>query len=413
MHTGSDILDAEVFLRAADILFEAAQEFPDLKFIDFGSGFKVAYREGDVTTDIEQLGARLGEAAWVDPGARVNRTVADIGYASVVGADRLSSAEGIYGNFPVDVAEGDTYGPFTYISYLPFELILPWSGEWDNLPAAHAAAIFFDLGTLLLLFLLGRRSRPGAAGVRLGAILAFGWAAYPYSALALETNSNDALVSLLLVGALLLAARPAWRGVTMAMAVLAKFAPLGALPILARLDPSVDGSPPAGSGRRSGPPRHLLRFTAGFAVAGLLLMVPVLIGSSPAEFFDRTLGYQAGRDSPFSIWGQVSALEPLRLALIAATVLLVLVTFWRPRRPGLVQAAALAAAILIGTQLVAQHWFYLYLVWFFPLALIAITLPRGRPLRGAFAKVTPARPEPGSAQTTGPGHQPEFRSAPP
>lgn len=61
MHTGSDILDAGVFLWGAELLFEAAAEFPDLSFIDFGSGFKVAYKEQDVTTDIESLGKALTE----------------------------------------------------------------------------------------------------------------------------------------------------------------------------------------------------------------------------------------------------------------------------------------------------------------------------------------------------------------
>lgn len=56
MHTGSDILDAGVFLQGAEILFDAAKDFPDLTFIDFGSGFKVGYKDGDVTTDIEELG---------------------------------------------------------------------------------------------------------------------------------------------------------------------------------------------------------------------------------------------------------------------------------------------------------------------------------------------------------------------
>jgi diaminopimelate decarboxylase len=60
MHTGSDILDAGVFLQGAEILFDCAKDFPDLAFIDFGSGFKVAYKEGDVTTDIEELGQLLG-----------------------------------------------------------------------------------------------------------------------------------------------------------------------------------------------------------------------------------------------------------------------------------------------------------------------------------------------------------------
>lgn len=59
IHSGSDILDSEAFLRGAEIIFEAAEDFPDLKFIDFGSGFKVAYKPGDVTTDIELLGKEL------------------------------------------------------------------------------------------------------------------------------------------------------------------------------------------------------------------------------------------------------------------------------------------------------------------------------------------------------------------
>ena len=59
MHTGSDILDSDVFLRAADILFDTAKNFENLQFIDFGSGFKVAYKEGDITTDIEDLGQKL------------------------------------------------------------------------------------------------------------------------------------------------------------------------------------------------------------------------------------------------------------------------------------------------------------------------------------------------------------------
>ena len=90
MHSGSDILDAEVFLRGADVLFDAAMDFPDLEFIDFGSGFKVAYREGDVTTDINELGDKLTKAfnafcknygrnleIWFEPGKYV---VSEAGY---------------------------------------------------------------------------------------------------------------------------------------------------------------------------------------------------------------------------------------------------------------------------------------------------------------------------------------------
>lgn len=61
MHTGSDILDAKVFLQGAEVMFELLKDFHELDFLDFGSGFKVAYREGDVTTDLLELGESLGK----------------------------------------------------------------------------------------------------------------------------------------------------------------------------------------------------------------------------------------------------------------------------------------------------------------------------------------------------------------
>ena len=93
MHTGSDILDSEVFIRATEVLLEVAFEFPDLEFIDFGSGFKVAYREGDVTTDLNDLGKKLGRTfkkfcteygrtlqLWFEPGKFL---VSEAGYLFV------------------------------------------------------------------------------------------------------------------------------------------------------------------------------------------------------------------------------------------------------------------------------------------------------------------------------------------
>jgi diaminopimelate decarboxylase len=61
MHTGSDILDIEVFLYAAEILFEAAKHFKELEFLDFGSGFKVPYKKDDIETDVEELGKKLAK----------------------------------------------------------------------------------------------------------------------------------------------------------------------------------------------------------------------------------------------------------------------------------------------------------------------------------------------------------------
>ena len=94
--------------------------------------------------------------------------VIDVGYAGTVGADRITSGEQIYGEgaFPDDNPFGDTYGPANYYAYVPFELALPWSGEWDGLAASHAAAIAFDLLTVAGLFVFGARMRPGSAGTR-------------------------------------------------------------------------------------------------------------------------------------------------------------------------------------------------------------------------------------------------------
>ena len=87
---------------------------------------------------------------------------------------------------------------------MPFEQIFGWSGTWDDLPAAHAAAIFFDLLAVALLFLLGRRMR----GPTLGVALAYAWVSYPFTLFALESNSNDTLVAVLLLAALLAATLP-------------------------------------------------------------------------------------------------------------------------------------------------------------------------------------------------------------
>lgn len=62
MHTGSDIVDAQVFLRGADLLYEAANSFPELEFLDFGSGFKVAYKEGDYVAEIEEIGKSIAQS---------------------------------------------------------------------------------------------------------------------------------------------------------------------------------------------------------------------------------------------------------------------------------------------------------------------------------------------------------------
>jgi hypothetical protein len=284
----------------------------------------------------------------------------DVGYAGVTGAHRIVHGEQLYGDWPEDIHSGDTYGPVNYAAYVPFEVIWPYTGEWDDLPAAHGASITFDIATFILLIVLGIRIRPGPAGRRLGAILAFGWAAFPYTAYVLESDSNDSLIAALLVATLVLLAKPLWRGVTLALATWAKFIPLMLAPMLLTYE--------------GWKPRKLALFVGGFAVITAAAVTWPLINPGFHTFYERTIAAQAGRSSPFSIWGQAESLEPLRVAILAATGILAIALAFVPRKKSLLQVAALSAALMLGVQITLHHWFYLYIVWFFPLLLIALCL---------------------------------------
>ena len=84
----------------------------------------------------------------------VDSQVIDIGFANVVGADRIAGGDGVYdGQFTTLIDRGDSYGPLSYLSYIPFEQLFPWGGGLEELPAAHAAAIVFDLAVVGLLYL--------------------------------------------------------------------------------------------------------------------------------------------------------------------------------------------------------------------------------------------------------------------
>jgi len=294
--------------------------------------------------------------------------VIDVGYSGVIGADRIADREPIYGNFPSDDQSGDTYGPVAYYAYVPFEQLFPWSGTWDDLPAAHAASIFFDLATIAGLFLLGRRIRRGRRGTELGILLSFAWAACPYTAYVLESNTNDALVSLGLVAALLCLTAPIPRGISLALSSMTKFAPLALGPLFATYGATEGGGP--GFLRRYA--KVVIPFTIAFAVTILVVCFQAFQDPGLSTFWRRTIGEQGGRDSPFSIWGQAPSLGWLQAVVKAAVVGVAALVAFRPRRRDHVTAAALGAAVLIGMELTVDHWFYLYIPWFLPFLLIAL-----------------------------------------
>jgi hypothetical protein len=226
-------------------------------------------------------------------------------------------------------------------------------------PAAQVASVAFTLLTALALFALGGRLRQGEEGRTLGGALAFAWLAYPFTLYTAASSFNDSLVALLVVCALLTISSPPGRGALAALAGLTKFGPLALVPLLA-----------AGTGDRR--PRTLALFAGAFTITAMVVTLPFVPDGGLSEIYDRSLGYQADRGSPFSLWGQAPGLEPLQTLVQALAVGFGILLFFVPRRRTLAQLAALAAAVLIAVQLGATHWLYPYAVWFAPLVLAAL-----------------------------------------
>ncbi len=287
--------------------------------------------------------------------------VIDVGYAGVFGADLLTDGKDVYGDN--DWAEsgirGEVYGPVNYLAYAPFEAAFPYDGGWDELAAAKAAAIVFDLFTAAGLMLLGFRLRTGREGRLLGLALCFAWLAYPYTLYTLDSSFNDALVSATLVATLLAFTSAPGRGALSAIGGLSKYGTLALAPLFA-----------AGDGERRG--RDTLFFAGAFVVAAALVTLPLLPDGGFRELYDRSFGYQASRGSPFSLWGQDPSLKPLQEAVKVFAVLLALLVFIVPRRRSLVQICALGAAVIVALQLSATHWLYPYAVWFAPLVFVVL-----------------------------------------
>jgi hypothetical protein len=314
--------------------------------------------------------------------------VIDVGYAGVAGASRLIDGVLPYGHMPdktskpcggkysngdpkayiqpngrceSPIGQGDTYGPTIYLTYIPAVAILGWSGLWDSLPAAHVTASAYDLLAIAGLFVAGWR----LAGGRLGLLLAFGWAANPFTLYALNMNTNDALVGALLAWTLAALSVPALRGALLAAASLTKFAPLALLPLFASL-------------------RNRVATFVGFAVAAVLLLAMLLLDSHGISlFWHRTVDYQFGRVTPMAIWTlpsyhpgwpDITWLQHALQFFVVVGIVLMAVFPRAPKDP--VAIAALGAAAVIALQVTASYWFYPYVCWWLPLVLAALLLPR-------------------------------------
>ena len=344
------------------------------------------------------------------------RGVIDVGLAGVVGASRILDGEAPYGNMPqrgdlepcgpkdadgevreriqtngrceAGIERGDTYGPVAYVAYVPAVLVFEWSGKWDSLPAAHATSILFDVLTILGLVLVGLRF----GGVRLAARARVRLVRVSVHRVRPEREHERhdharAARLRLLAGVVGVGARIG--GCARRVGEVRRVAPRAALGQL----------PDARA------PRRVLKFAVAFAAATVASFVILLLEPSLwraiRTFWDRTVGFQAGRDSPFSLWGWgqyhaegIPDLGFVQPALAVLAVAIAIAAAFVPREKGPIELAALTAAVLVAFQLSLTHWFYLYLPWFLPFVLLWLLLPRepdqGNGMRsGSIAEALP------------------------
>lgn len=298
----------------------------------------------------------------------------DVLYAAMEGATRLIHGVLPYGHLPPGVIHGDTYPILTYVLYTPLALASPVNTTWDSVNGGLAVAMVAALAAAAVVFVIvagrrrsGTRRPPEVEEAGLRAALA--WLAFPPLLITVSTGTTDPVLAAMLATAVLLWRRPALATGMLAIAGWFKFAPFVLLPVaLAPL-----------RGRR------LIRALIALALVSLpLLGLLVALGgaSGPADMV-HSMSYQFTRGSMQSVWGAlgIAGAQPFGqscvLGLIAGSAILLRgdPRLAADRR----RMAALCAAILIGIQLSADYWAFLYLAWVMPLIGVSVLSESGAP----------------------------------
>jgi hypothetical protein len=355
-------LVSHAFFREGIVYEAVVLWYPPLIYLMFRTllmGFGVGERV-EKTSNLPTwlLMVLAGLAGGLVLALNLDSRVIDVGYAGVVGADRILDGTIPYGNMPPDVGTGDTYGPLNYLLYVPFVLMFGFSGEWDFLPAAHALTLFAFVAAAMAMIVAGYR----LAGPRGAAALAFAWTAFPYTLYATNNNTNDVIVAAVSAIGLAAAASPLGRGATIAAGFAVKLYPI----ILGPLWIMYDGL------KR----RPLVDFVLGGLGVVLLSFWVLLIDGHPLRaatlFYEKTLAFQGDRVSPWTIFTQVPELAFLQRPLTAFAIALALLVAFVPRRKTVRRLAALSAAVVIAFQLTTNYWFYPYVIWFEPFVFLAL-----------------------------------------
>jgi Glycosyltransferase family 87 len=283
----------------------------------------------------------------------------DVAFAVMEGATKVLHGVLPYGHMPGDVLHGDTYPIGSYLLYVPLAWVAPVYSVWSSVEGALALAVLAALVTAAVLMRsAGGRTRrdPGTETVSLRAAIA--WLSFPPLMIIVSTGTTDVSLAAMLALAVLLWRRPGASTGMLAVAGWFKLAPFALVPVW--LAP-----------RRGRQLAAALAALAGVSAAMIALLVALGGTGGPAAMV-HAVAYQFGRGSIESLWSTlgIANLQPLGeaavLALIAGAVV-------RLRREAELAAdhgrvAALAAAILIGLQLAANYWDFLYLAWILPLA---------------------------------------------
>ncbi len=352
------------FFREGAVLEAVVLWYPPLVYLlirtllmGFGVGEKV---EKTSNLPLWLLMVLAGLAGGLVLGLNVDSRVIDVGYAGVVGADRILEGTAPYGTMPQDVGTGDTYGPLNYLLYVPFVLMFGFSGEWDFLPAAHALTLFSFVAGAMALFITGYR----LSGKEGAAVLVFAWAAFPYTVYATNNNTNDIIVAAVSAIGLAAAASPIARGASIAAGFAVKLYPLALGPLWIMYD-----------GRKRKP---IIDFVLGGAGLVLVTFWVILLDGHPVKavrlFYENTLAFQGDRVSPWSLFSQVPGLAFLQRPLMALAIFLSVLVAFVPREKTLRRLAALSAALVIAFQLTVNYWFYTYIIWFEPFVFVSLLL---------------------------------------
>ena len=307
--------------------------------------------------------------------------VIDVGYAGVIGADRIMDGESLYGEgLPRRTSSRATpTGRSNYLAYVPLEQALPWSGRWDDLPAAHGAAITFDLLTLLGLLVLGRRLRRGPEGTRSGIALAYAWVATRTRCSRSSRTPTTRWCRCC----------SCWALVLVALAAAARGArrrwPRRRSSRRWRWRRCSRRRPRARAARRGSCSRR--------RSLAVIALVARAVGCPTAACASSTTARSATRPraSRRSRSGARTTSSWLHTAVKVGAVGLALLVAFVPRGADPVQVAALAAAVLIALSWPPTHWFYLYIVWFAARLRGVLRARADYRQAAAFARASPGR----------------------